>query len=72
MKPSWPLQGDVGPVLVVEGDEAAVEPQAFPFQHAHGHVDASLAQHADAAAVDLCKGVAAACHHAGYALVDDE
>ena len=58
-----PLECDIWSVLLVEGDESAVEFAAFVVEDAHGDLYAGVAQLLDSASVHLGKGVDTS-HHA--------
>ena len=55
-----PFQDDVRTLMGVEGDEALVEFETFRLQNAYCYFDACLANLADAAALNLGKGIYAA------------
>lgn len=48
-----PFQDDVRPIFLVKREETTVQPPTFRLEHAHRHVDASVAQSFDAASLHL-------------------
>ena len=59
-------------MLLVEGEEAAVQLATFLFQYAHLHFASCITKLLDAQSVDLCEGVGAADDNARDAAPDDE
>ena len=67
-----PLERDERSLLHLGGDEMAIERKALGLEHAHGHVNARLAQDSDAAACHFGKRVSTSHHAARDARAHDE
>lgn len=67
-----PFQDDIRALFTMECEETTVQIHTFLLKHTHFHLDSSFPYLADTTALDLCKRIHTAYHHAAYTFFNDQ